>query len=80
MFVLAFAEMATSPGNARHMNVTFILLKQTGDNWWRNSALLQGGRVHPWAETAGGVRAMGEAASPTLEEEPGDTSRGTSLG
>lgn len=33
MFVLAFEEMATRPGNAKNMNVTFVLLKQTGDNW-----------------------------------------------
>lgn len=33
VFVLAFAEMATSPRNAKNMNVTFVLLKQTGDNW-----------------------------------------------
>lgn len=36
MFVLAFAEMAMSPGNAKNMNVTFVLLEQTGDNWWGN--------------------------------------------
>lgn len=33
MFVLAFAEMAASPGNAKNINVTLILLKETGDNW-----------------------------------------------
>ena len=33
MFVLAFAEMAAGPGNAKNVNVTFVLLKQTGDNW-----------------------------------------------
>lgn len=32
VFVLAFAEMATSPGNAKNMNVTFVLLEQM-DEW-----------------------------------------------
>lgn len=39
VFVLTFAEMATSPGNSQNVNMTFVLLKQTGDNWSRDSRL-----------------------------------------
>ena len=54
MFVLAFVEMATSPGNSQNVNVTFVLLKQTGDNWSRDFGL--------WGVGVGGnpgIRAVG---------------------
>ena len=54
MFVLAFVEMATSPGNSQNVNVTFVLLKQTGDNWSRDFGLWGVGvGGEPWDKSCG---------------------------
>lgn len=54
VFVLAFVEMATSPGNSQNVNVTFVLLKQTGDNWSRDFGLWGVGvGGEPWDKSCG---------------------------